>query len=85
MKVIHKDCDSELAKDKSLPVNSYLVCYIENDEKKYDIVQSGSSVDVFDIYYDQYGKGNVRSIEWTDGTINPKLYGYTQKTKKQKK
>ena len=85
LNIIHKKCDKALAKDKSLPINSYLVTYLIKDEKTYDIVQAGSFVEVFDEYYDEYGKGAIQKIEWTQGTVNPKTYGYTPRDSKKKK
>jgi hypothetical protein len=81
--IIHKDCSSELKKNKKLPLDSYLVSYLVKDELKYDIVQSGAVVEIFDYYYDEYR--NVKSIKWTDGRVNPRLYGYTSKIMDQKK
>ena len=83
MKIIHNSCDPTLAKDKGLPVDSYLVKYIKEGNTTFDIVKSSSKTSIFDHYYDTYGKGSLISIEWTDGTINPKLWGQ-QKTKKKK-
>lgn len=77
MNIIHKCCDPELSKDKQLPVNSYLISYIDSDELKHDIVQANSQVDVFNYYYDEYK--NIKSIDWTNGGINPKTYGYIPK------
>jgi len=85
MNIIHKDCDSELAKDKSLPLDSYLITYSVNDKIRYDIVQSSSKVEIFDYYHDNYGGKNIRSMEWTSGTISPKMYGYKPRTDKKKK
>ncbi len=78
IKIIHKNCDASLSKDKSLPINSYLVKYSSMDKIMYDIVQ-GTRVSIFDHYYDEYGK--VLSIDWTDGRVNPKIYGSTPKKK----
>lgn len=72
IRIIHKKCDVSLAKDKSLPLDSYLVSYPDGDEICYDIVQ-GSRVGIFDYYYDEYRK--VISMKWTDGRVNPKVYG----------
>ena len=85
MKIIHKDCDKSLLKDKSLPVNSYLVTYLVKDKEKYDIVQAGGRVEVFDDYYDEYGKGALKEIKWTDGRVNPRVYGYVPKETKRRK
>jgi hypothetical protein len=81
--IIHKDCSPELKKNKELPLDSYLVSYKVDDNLKYDIAQSGSVVEIFDYYYDEYR--NVKSINWTDGRVNPRLYGYTSKITNQKK
>jgi hypothetical protein len=85
LNIIHKDCDKSLSKDKSLPVNSYLVTYLVKDTEKYDIVQAGGKVEVFDNYYDEYGKGSLQSIQWTDGKVSPKVYGYVPKETKKRK
>ena len=85
LNIIHKDCDKSLSKDKSLPVNSYLVTYLVKDIEKYDIVQAGGKVEVFDNYYDEYGKGSLQSIQWTDGKVSPKVYGYVPKETKKRK
>lgn len=81
IKIIHKDCDVSLSKDKSLPLDSYLVSYLNEDVKMYDIVQ-GTQVDIFDYYYDKYR--NVISMKWTDGRVNPKLYNSQPKSKNKK-
>lgn len=85
LKIIHKDCDKTLAQDKSLPLNSYLVSYLAKGKEKYDIVQAAGKVEVFDTYYDEYGKGALKEIKWTDGTVNPKVYGYVPKETKKRK
>ena len=85
MNIIHKDCDKSLSKDKSLPVDSYLVTYVIKDKEKYDIVQAGGKAEVFDAYDDEYGKGSLQSIRWTDGRVNPRVYGYVPKETKRRK
>lgn len=85
LNIIHKDCDKALAKDKSLPIDSYLVMYLVKDTEKYDIVQAGSFVEVFDNYYDNYGKGAIKKIKWTEGRVNPRVYGFVPKETKKRK
>ena len=77
--IIHKDCDQSLAKEKSLPLDSYLVSYSDDGITKYDVVQ-GTQVSIFDHYYDEYR--NVISMKWTDGRVNPKSYNQPQKKSK---
>jgi hypothetical protein len=83
--LIHKQCDKALANDKSLPINSYIITYLLDDEKMYDIVQASSVCEVFDKYYDDYGKGSVQEIKWTNGKVSPKMYGYKPKETKKKR
>jgi hypothetical protein len=85
MVLIHKNCDPLVANNKSLPRNSYLVTYQDSKDVKYDIVQAGSFVEVFDNYYDQYGKNSIIKIQWSQGTVNPKSYNYQVRDKKSKK
>ena len=81
IKVIHSDCDANLAKDTSLPNNSCLVIYIENNRRKYDIVMSSKMVLIFDEYWDRY-KDNLISIIYTEGRVNPRMWGIETKEKK---
>jgi hypothetical protein len=83
--LIHKQCDKALANDKSLPINSYIITYLIDDEKMYDIIQASSICEVFDKYYDEYGKGSVQEIKWTNGKVSPKTYGYKPKETKKKR
>ena len=81
IKVIHSDCDASLAKDTSLPNNSCLVIYIENNKRKYDIVMSSKMVLIFDEYWDRY-QDNLISIIYTEGRVNPRMWGVEVKEKK---
>jgi hypothetical protein len=85
MKIIHKNCDKSLSKDKKLPLDSYLVEYNSDGNIQYDIVQASSKVEIFDYYYDTYGKNGIKSFKWTDGTVSSKFYGYSIKEEKKKK
>jgi hypothetical protein len=82
MIILFQECDPNLSKDKTLPRDSYLVSYLKKDELSYDISR-GSKVELFDYYYDNYG--NVQSIEWTSGIVNPKVYDYIPKENRKKK
>lgn len=77
--IIHRDCDRSVSKDKSLPLDSYIVSYSDDGIEKYDIVQ-GTQVSIFDHYYDEYR--NVIFMKWTDGRVNPKSYNQPQKKSK---
>ena len=73
LKIIHQDCDASLSEDKTLPYNAFLVEYIEGEATKFDIVSAGKQVDIFDHYYDKYGKDlqNMTQTEGKKGGKNP--------------
>ncbi len=73
MKIIHEDCDPELAKNKKLPNNAYLIEYIKEGVKTYDITMSQKAADIFDYYYDKYKKGFV-TMNQTAGQLRPNLW-----------
>jgi hypothetical protein len=79
--VLHQNCEKSVAKDKSLPLNSYLVTYISDEETAYDIVICNKQVDIFDMYWDKYREG-LKDIRWTDGRVNPKLWQSRKENKK---
>lgn len=83
--ILKERCTPQDAKDNSLPLDSYLVTYLVEDTVCYDIVRSSKRVGVFDMYYDKFGSGNIKDIRWTDGKINPKLWGYKPPEKKKRK
>jgi hypothetical protein len=83
-KVLHENCNKSLAKDRSLPINSFLVTYILDDKTAYDIVICHKRSDIFDMYWDKH-RSNLKIIEWTEGRISPKMWGYQPKGDKKKK
>jgi len=72
------------AKDASFPNDAYLIWYNTNGEEQIDLVR-GTRVRIFDMYYDKYGPGSVKKIDFGYGRTNPKLWGYQQPEKKKKK
>ena len=85
VKILHEKCDKFMAESKQLPLDSYLVTYEVNGTTLYDIVQCSAKVKIFDAYYDKFGQGVLKSIVWTSGTVNPKLYGATKPDDAKKK
>jgi hypothetical protein len=83
IKVLANNCQANAAKDKSLPSTTYLVRCQQEDAIWYDIVM-GSQYDIFDAYYDTFGDV-IKSMKWTEGRINPKLWGIKPKSEKKKR
>ena len=74
MNILHTECNPEMAKDKKLPYNAYLVCYMGEDQViKHDIAMSGTAVELFDTYYDKYKKG-FQWLKQTEGRVTPALW-----------
>ena len=73
------------AKDKKLPSDAFIVKYMCEGTECLDVTRSGKQSNVFDMYYDKYGKGALRAIEWGYGTVNPSQYGYKEPLKKGRK
>ena len=82
--VLLENTTLEKANDKSLPTDGYLVWYNVDGNELLDVTRSGKQANVFDLYYDKYGK-ELKRIEWGFGTINPSQWGYKQPDKKKKR
>lgn len=72
------------AKDKSFPNDAYLIWY-EIDGKQYIDLTRGSKVRIFDMYYDNYGPGVVKKIDFGYGRTNPKLWKYEEPKRSKKR
>ena len=75
----------EKARDRSLPTDAFNVTYMVEGTEHLDVTRSEKMVNVFDMYYDRYGKDCVQKIDFGHGTINPGQWGYKAPTKKVKK
>ena len=75
----------EQAKDSSFPNDAYLIWYVSEDKTHMDLVRCPKRVNLFDMYYDKYGPGAVRKIDFGYGRTNPKLWGYQKPEKKKRK
>ena len=82
--VLLENTTLEKANDKSLPTDGFLVWYNVDGNELLDVTRSSKQVNVFDLYYDKYGK-ELKRIEWGFGTINPSQWGYKQPEKKKKR
>jgi hypothetical protein len=84
LRVISKECDPSLSKDRSLPYTAYLIEYLQDGITKFDIVASGKQVEIFDYYWDLYKKDFVNMTQ-TEGRINPRLWQSSTEQKKKSK
>lgn len=76
----------EKANDSSFPSDSYLIWYIENGTKHMDLTRCNKMVNLFDFYYDKYGKNAIQKIDFGNGKIRPNNWGIqTQEKKKSRR
>jgi len=83
--IIQERTTQEKAFDRKLPTDAFNVTYIVEGETRLDVTRSSKMVNVFDMYYDRYGKGSVQKIDFGHGTVNPSQYGYKAPEKKRKR
>ena len=84
--ILQEKTTHEKANDRKLPSDAFNVTYVVEGETLLDVTRSSKMVNVFDMYYDRYGKDVVQKIEYGHGTIRPNLWGIkTTPPKKGKK
>jgi len=75
----------ERAKDTSYPNDAYLIWYVVDGVEYIDLTRTHKKVNLFDFYYDKYGPGAVRKIDFGYGRTNPRLWGCSPKKNGKKK
>ena len=83
--ILQEKTTPEKANDRKLPSDAFNVTYVVEGETRLDITRSAKMANVFDMYYDRYGKDCVQKIEYGHGTVNPRQYGYKVPEKKRKR
>ena len=73
------------AKDPNFPSDAFYVYYNKDNKELLDVTRSSKMVNVFNLYYDRYGKNAVQKIEYGHGSVNPNMWGYQKKEKKPKR
>jgi hypothetical protein len=84
MRILHQNCDPELANDKSLPYTAYLVTYEIDGAIAYDITIADKKSEMFDYYWDRYREG-LKGWKQSEGRVNPKLWGNKPKEEKKRR
>jgi hypothetical protein len=74
----------EQVSTKECPNDARIVTYEVDGEVRYDLTRSAKAVNIFDMYWDKFREG-IKNIEYGNGRVSPKLWGYqAPKTKKKK-
>ena len=83
--IILEKTTQEKALDRKLPTDAFNVTYVVEGKSYLDVTRSEKMVNVFDMYYDRYGKGAVQKIDYGHGTIRPNLWGNKPPQKKKRR
>ena len=83
--VILEKTTKEKANDRKLPSDAFEVYYVVDGEERLDVTRSSKMANVFDYYYDKYGKDAIKKIDYGQGTVNPSQWGYKEPQKKKRR
>ena len=73
--IILEKTTKEKADDRQLPTDAFNVYYTVDGKEHLDVTRSEKMVNVFDMYYDKYGKDAVQKIDYGAGSVRPNLWG----------
>lgn len=80
VRILKQNANLTLDNTRDLPNNSYVVSMDWDGNLWSDIVQ-GSRVQIFDMYYDKFGKDTIKNIVQTEGRVSPRLWNDNQPKK----
>ena len=83
--IILEKTTKEKAEDRSLPTDAFNVTYMVEGTEHLDVTRSEKMANVFDMYYDRYGKDAIQKIDYGCGTIRPNLWGVKPREKKKRR
>ena len=83
--IILEKTTREKAEDKKLPTDAFNVTYVVEGETRLDVTRSEKMMNVFDMYYDRYGKDAVQKIDYGAGSVRPNLWGVKPPEKKKRR
>ena len=73
--IVLEKTTQEKALDRKLPTDAFNVTYVLEGQTYLDVTRSEKMANVFDMYYDRYGKDVIQKIDYGHGTIRPNLWG----------
>ncbi len=79
-----ENATKEQVHERNLPTDTMIVSYKVEDKVQRDLCR-GPRVNIFDVYYDKFGKGSLLGIDYGNGTVNPNQWGYKPPSQKKKR
>ena len=83
--IILEKTTKEKADDRQLPTDAFNVFYTVDGKEHIDVTRSEKMANIFDMYFDRYGKGVVQKIDYGAGTIRPNLWGVKKSPERKRK
>ncbi len=83
--IILEKTTKDKAQDRKFPSDAFNVTYVVDGQEHLDVIRSGKQANVFDYYYDRYGQGSLKRIDYGHGTVHPNQWGYKAPDKKKKR
>ena len=83
--IILEKTTREKAEDKQFPTDAFNLFYVVDGKEHLDVTRSEKMINVFDMYYDRYGKDAVQKIDYGAGAIRPNLWGLKPPEKKKRR
>jgi len=83
--IILEKTTQEKSLDKHLPTDAFNVFYTIEGKEHLDVTRSEKMANVFDMYFDRYGKDCVQKIDYGHGTVRPNLWGIKPPEKKKRR
>ena len=83
--IILEKTTKEKAEDRKLPTDAFNVTYIEGNVEHLDVTRSEKMANIFDMYYDRYGKGAIQKIDYGHGIVRPNLWRVKSPTRQKKR
>tara|TARA_R100000664_G_C2663990_1_gene78917 strand:+ start:251 stop:604 length:354 start_codon:yes stop_codon:yes gene_type:complete len=81
--IIVENGSLEEVRIKQAPTDAYIIKYHHDDKVCFDLTR-GTKIKVFDMYWDKF-KGNLKAIDYSNGSIKPNLWGYQSTPTRKKK
>ena len=83
--IILEKTTKEKADDRQLPTDAFNVFYTVDGKEHIDVTRSEKMANIFDMYFDRYGKGVIQKIDYGAGTIRPNLWGVKKSPERKRK
>ena len=83
--IIQEKTTFDKSNDRKLPSDAFNVFYVVDGKEHLDVTRSEKMMNVFDMYYDRYGKDAVQKIDYGAGSVRPNLWGLKPPEKKKRR